>query len=83
MGIKSRNEFYLFMQGDIAFWLGGSDEQNEGQWEWVTGSCNWEWTDWGPGFLSGIHQNCLEIEYPSRWNDVGCHNENKFLCELY
>ena len=69
------------MQGSH-IWVGGSDKQLEGQWEWATGSCNWEWTDWGSGYSSAADQDCLCIHHNFHWNDCGCGWGIHFICEL-
>ena len=33
---------------DAQFWLGGTDEALEGDWQWVTGE-RWDYTNWAPG----------------------------------
>ena len=62
--------------------MGGSDEQNEGQWEWVTGDCEWNWTDWGVNFNEGSNEHCLYIRGDVHWADQNCNQERAFLCEF-
>jgi formylglycine-generating enzyme required for sulfatase activity len=60
-------------------WLGGSDEEQEGVWRWVTGE-PWGYTRWQPLEPDGnTSQNWLEIwADPSNsdrlWNDIGSTN---------
>ena len=59
-------------------WLGGTDEEVEGEWKWITGE-KWDYTKWNfPGEPSnnyviggGGEENalCLESNY-DRWNDL-------------
>ena len=68
--------------GGIYFWLGGTDETTEGEWEWVTGSCSWEWSDWGPNYDGNTDQNCLCIRDDLYWNDGDCTQLMNFICEF-
>jgi hypothetical protein len=75
-------------------WLGGTDEANEGVWEWVTGE-PWNYSNWAldepnnccpPEFCGGggcTPEHYLSYwgdPYGNEWNDVP--NEDKsFICE--
>ena len=57
----------------LGCWLGGSDAETEGDWQWVTGE-PWTFSWWGPGEPnSGTKQNYLWIHNRStsefRWDD--------------
>ena len=41
------------------YWLGGTDEKNEGVWEWITGEA-WKFTKWAAN-----EPNNLEMKIPS------------------
>jgi len=65
----------------VRFWLGGTDEEVEGEWKWVTGE-EWDYTNWlqdNPNNWNsrggGGEENALEIhlspDNPSgSWNDL-------------
>jgi hypothetical protein len=64
------------------FWLGASDETDEGGWRWVTGE-PFDWTDWD----AGEPNNCAAVENylmvwgaedvrEGRWNDLGVGASN-------
>jgi hypothetical protein len=65
-------------------WLGGTDEAQEGAWEWITGEA-WSYTNWDqyePNDYLG--EDYLEIRSTGKWNDHGLpsqDNEHIFICE--
>ena len=58
-------------------WIGGTDEDVEGEWRWVTGE-EWDYTNWAPGapnnvdlMRDGEGEDALTIHLPSDlWNDL-------------
>ena len=78
--ITSSNEWYkilgLFPDERSGAWLGGTDENVEGQWEWITGE-QWTinfWRDEEPGH-GGPNSDYLETDFPDYsdfrgWNDT-------------
>lgn len=72
------------------YWLGATDEEWEGGWQWITGEA-FDWTDWDgnqPDNNSGNEkeeENYLEIgsRFGGRWNDVsGSLQEGGFILEM-
>ena len=60
------------------FWLGASDQNNEGQWEWVTGE-PWVFTAWKNGEPNGgLGENYLVSYHPPNyeWTDF----PNSYTC---
>ncbi len=52
-------------------WLGGTDETNEGTWQWITGEA-WEYSNWNPGEPNDgcDGEDYLHIYYEiDTWND--------------
>ncbi|XP_063405776.1 perlucin-like [Mytilus trossulus] len=70
------------------FWLGGSDQANEGVWLWTTSGQRFTVTDWHtrtvhePNNQDG-NENCLTIddELDNEWNDDKCSFDYRFICE--
>ncbi len=67
-------------------WLGATDEEKEGVWEWVTGE-PWNYTNWGagePNNCSGIENYLIYFtpSYPraGSWNDLGSLNNGGCGC---
>ena len=65
------------------YWLGGTDEQKEGTWKWITGEA-WDYTNWNTGepnnYSSG--EDYLAI-WPTKWNDLTNQSSEQsgFICE--
>ena len=75
-------------QIDTYFWIGGTDQAQEGDWRWTDGS-PWTFTMWGPrqpdNWASWGHdEDCLQINLDWRskngWNDIKCNTDIKFVC---
>ena len=69
--------------GNYNYWLGASDEAEEGKWQWVTGEA-FGYTFWGGKEPSGGSEDFLEFygTYPNYgWNDSGDNRDNYVVCE--
>ena len=84
---KEENDFVYNNLGNG--WLGGTDEKNEGTWEWITGEI-WDYTNWSPGNPNdhyGSGQDYLKFYsiYPGQWDDDGLpafpNRKYDFICE--
>jgi Skp family chaperone for outer membrane proteins len=65
-------------KGRVA-WLGGTDEQIEGEWEWVTGE---PWTQGTKGFDDKDgSQHWLRIDGKGKWDDGDAGWRMAFICE--
>ena len=63
------------------FWLGGTDNEKEGNWSWSDGSL-WSEEHWNPHDNSGgSGEKCLNIVYGEWWGDP-CENQYFFICSL-
>ncbi|KAI7793120.1 putative C-type lectin domain family 17 [Triplophysa rosa] len=77
---KEEQEFVLNVTGGEEAWIGLSDSDEEGRWEWVDGS-TLTYSFWGlrePN--GGTRENCVE-SYRSGWNDNSCNKIKKWICE--
>ena len=94
------NEFLTqtFLTASVAnYWIGLSDQVEEGRWMWTDGSILANYTNWGkdnPNDLTG-YQNCghmlkgsfqLGVYYFSgyndgEWNDFDCDHLFGYICE--
>ncbi len=65
------------------YWMGGSDENTDGTWEWLTGE-TFDYSNWASGEPNGAsNENHIEI-YPGdgTWNDYHKDAERiGFICE--
>jgi hypothetical protein len=59
-------------------WLGGTDEANEGNWQWITGEA-WEYSNWDPG---EPNDDCGGEDYLHLYDSTGFWNDldNYGLC---
>ena len=75
---------------DTWFWIGGSDKEQEGNWEWTDGSV-WNfphWADqpypWKQPSGTGFDHDCLQIYNhgyaQNGWNDQSCSLKYRFIC---
>jgi WD40 repeat protein/serine/threonine protein kinase len=73
-----------FVPDSTTYWLGATDQQYEGNWEWVTGEA-WRFTMWSKGQPDNYqrHEHCLEmrINFDYYWNDDDGNNLMPFLIE--
>src|SRR6187401_188807 len=56
-----------------SYWLGATDQEQEGVWRWVTGE-PWEFTFWNvgePNNTGGEHHLVADIHHGHLWNDAG------------
>lgn len=65
-------------------WLGGTDEEQEGLWRWITGE-DWDYTNWNDGEPNnaGGNEEALEINFGShgKWNDLSKTAKLGYVCE--
>ncbi len=74
--ITSQEENQFVYDNLVAFspsdacWLGGTDENIEGGWQWITGE-PWDYTDWSPGEPNscGGDEDYLWMWGDGQWND--------------
>jgi hypothetical protein len=69
----------LIKGGDV--WIGATDEEREGKWQWVTGEA-WDFARWLPGEPNNYQwtpegEDYLEISYMPgfHWNDLNDRNQ--------
>jgi hypothetical protein len=55
--------------GQQEAFLGGTDENQEGVWEWITGE-PWSYTNWQPGEPNDAFGGEDYLEWAGSWNDV-------------
>ncbi|XP_071154212.1 uncharacterized protein [Mytilus edulis] len=66
------------------WWLGASDEANEGQWRWTSGNTLEQHTNWAPKKPDNNYgQDCLQMLASANylWNDQTCTNKINYICE--
>ncbi|XP_060938722.1 CD209 antigen-like protein E [Limanda limanda] len=83
--ISSEQEQIFTFSFHGIFWIGVTDEEEEGVWKWVNESVAMK-TYWGEGQPDnyGDSENCATLgDFGSleSWNDIGCDTKNYALCE--
>lgn len=82
----------LGLKAKTNYWLGATDEEEEGTWKWVTGE-KWSYTLWGDNEPDNSQKNthidenylqmCVDWDY--KWNDSDNTQDNTadigFICE--
>ena len=82
------NKFVLGLlnpDGRYVYWLGGTVEETEGVWQWITGE-KFSFTLWNAGEPNGgSYENYLELStvWSGRWNwnDTITVSANAYVCE--
>jgi len=64
------------------YYLGGTDEANEGVWQWITGE-PWGYTNWYYGEPNNLNnEDVLVFWYSGRWNDYStAYAANGYIVE--
>ena len=80
--LRAINGYLKNRKGVNPIWIGGSDKEEEGVWNWLdcTSFQDQRFTAWAQHQPSnGKDQDCLELA-SSRWNDNTCNKQNNFVC---
>ncbi|XP_062992062.1 C-type lectin domain family 4 member F-like [Elgaria multicarinata webbii] len=85
--VTSRKEMdYLFREArGQFFWIGLTDQREEGTWSWVDGEKYKDLGFWGRGQpdnwhgAPGHHEDCVHVS--DHWNDVSCTYHYKGFCK--
>lgn len=68
-----------------SFWIGLSDQEDEGTWRWVDGS-TLTYSPWGNGEPNnaGAGEDCVHSNWGAqgRWNDLPCRRRQPYVCEF-
>jgi hypothetical protein len=76
---------FVRQQADAAgggdWWTGMNDRDDEGEWEWVSGSSAGyrNWGDREPNNFA--NEDCGSMRPDARWNDSDCGSALRFACE--
>ncbi|XP_037774037.1 perlucin-like [Penaeus monodon] len=84
--LASPNSVYVLLayvhdvSDEYAFWLGATDQQAEGVWQWLDGR---PITDWGRGQPDNANgeEHCIHLGNKYVLNDNECTKLRRFVCE--
>lgn len=77
-------------KNDRKFWIGAFDYITENEWQWVVSGDLVTYANWAPGSPDNGGSNgdtdeehCAEIKESTnwQWNDNGCEEEKRYICE--
>ncbi|MCG8423116.1 MAG: C-type lectin domain-containing protein [Proteobacteria bacterium] len=75
------NQLVLLAADSEDYWIGGSDSQQEGVWQWSDGNPI-EFFNWAPGAPDNSGEDCLELDGATGlWDDAECDDSKEYLCE--
>lgn len=68
-----------------AFWIGGTDKDDEGTFVWASDNRNvtlFNWADEEPNDANG-GEDCVNVHVNLEflWNDSACDEQSRFVCE--
>ncbi|XP_068034969.1 hepatic lectin-like [Anomalospiza imberbis] len=84
VGSFAEQQFLMSRTRNERFWIGLTDRNSEGNWEWVDGTdSKSSFTFWREGEPndSGNNEDCAHLWISGKWNDVHCTFECFFVCE--
>ncbi|XP_063408996.1 C-type mannose receptor 2-like [Mytilus trossulus] len=62
-------------------YIGGSDTKQEGYFVWSDNRAL-TFENWWPGEPNNkYNEDCMEMRYWGKWNDVDCYHNNRYICE--
>uniref|UniRef100_A0A8C0C0N6 C-type lectin domain-containing protein n=1 Tax=Buteo japonicus TaxID=224669 RepID=A0A8C0C0N6_9AVES len=79
----AKQNFVMFRTRNERFWIGLTDENVEGEWEWIDGTdYKTTFTFWKEGEPNNSgNEDCAHVWISGKWNDVYCTYECFYICE--
>ena len=79
-----KNDFLHTLREGNIIWLGGTDENDEGNWRWITGE-TWDYSNWYSGEPNNKNNSQHYLSFynssKSLWGDAENDSDNPFICE--
>ncbi|XP_019613501.1 PREDICTED: thyroid peroxidase-like [Branchiostoma belcheri] len=73
------------VRNDVAFYIGLSDRNAEGQWRFADGTLLGSYKNWSPGEPNNSgNEDCANLRPGSggKWNDVPCSIDRRYICQV-
>ncbi|XP_078682431.1 uncharacterized protein LOC144916906 [Branchiostoma floridae x Branchiostoma belcheri] len=71
------------VRNDVAFYIGLSDQNAEGQWRFADGTALCSYKNWNPGEPNNRgNEDCATLLPRSKWNDVPCSSDLRYICQV-
>ncbi|KAI8510743.1 hypothetical protein Bbelb_116590 [Branchiostoma belcheri] len=71
------------VRNDVAFYIGLSDQNAEGQWRFADGTALCSYNNWSPGEPNNRgNEDCATLLPRSKWNDVPCSSDLRYICQV-
>ncbi|KAK4805932.1 hypothetical protein QYF61_021496 [Mycteria americana] len=80
----AKQNFVMFRTRNERFWIGLTDQNSEGEWEWIDGTdYKSTFTFWKEGEPNNSEnrEDCAHVWFSGEWNDVYCTYECYYICE--
>ena len=76
---------YLSFNTGMYYWIGGNDQETEGNWVWISHGCPIKFNAWKknqPDNYKGI-EHCAYVSpiHAIQWNDANCKTLFFYICE--
>ena len=79
---EEKNDFLTSIANNNTVWLGGTDEEQEGTWKWITGE-EWNYTNWKSNEPDNANDNqhYAGLLNNKTWRDYANTSKYRFICE--
>ncbi|XP_078701529.1 macrophage mannose receptor 1-like [Branchiostoma floridae x Branchiostoma belcheri] len=79
------NQLKNAVRNSVAFYIGLSDQNAEGQWRFADGTAIGSYNNWNPGEPNNAgNEDCATLlpGYGGKWNDLPCSSDQRYICQV-
>lgn len=75
--------FFLKRSNSHSFWIGLNDFLKKSSFRWSDNSA-YDFSKWNPNEPNNSNgkEDCVQISYKYRWNDLPCFAQLQFICKI-